>query len=218
MKIVTPPKSIHKSKIINDEIIVTIPVKKRWFEIIWFLWCLIIITPLLYFFGRVFVLLLLFSVGLYGDVPPDFGDDPNVFGTFGIFFIFSTIFLLTELMLIYCLIWRFAGKEIISANRDLFIVTRNLFGWKTYKAYNTSEISALRISRPTDNWTEMFSGLRRIMGLAGTIAFDYGAKTFRFGDGIDEAEARQIIKKIQSHLSSFLSQFEVDSKIDGEYN
>ena len=63
----------------------------------------------------------------------------------------------------------------------------------------------------------MFSGFRRILGLAGTIAFDYGAKTFRFGDGLDEAEGRQIIKKIQAHLSGFLPQFEVDGKVIGEY-
>lgn len=121
-------------------------------------------------------------------------------------------------MIIYSLVWRFAGKEIVSANKNLFVVTRNLFGWKSYKAYKTSDISALRISRPTDRWTEMFSGFRSILGLAGTIAFDYGSKTFRFADSIDEAEGRQIIKKIQLHLSNSLPQFAVDGKIIGEYN
>ena len=219
MKIVVPPKPIHTSEIVNDEIVVTIPVKKRWFEIIWFLWCFIIVTPLLYYFGKLVFLLLLFSAGLYGDVSSfDVGDTTNLPSAIGVLLIPVAIFLLTELMVIYSLLWRFVGKEIVSANKDLLVVTRKLFGWKSYKAYQTSEISALRISRPTDRWTEMFSGFRRILGLAGTIAFDYGAKTFRFGDGLDEAEGRQIIKKIQSHLSGSLRQFEVDGKIIGEYN
>ena len=107
------------------------------------------------------------------------------------------------------------GKEIVSANKDLLVVTRKILGWKSYKAYKTSEISALRISRPTDHWAEAFTAFRRILGLAGTIAFDYGAKSFRFGDALDEAEARQIIKKIQLHLSSYLPQFEVYGKVFG---
>jgi len=219
MKIVAPPKSIHKSEIVNDEIVVTIPVKKRWFEIVWFIWCLVITTPLLYFFGKIVVILLLISAGLYGNASSvDFGDTTYSPGAIGALLIPVAIFLLTELLIIYSLVWRFAGKEIVSANKDLLVVTRNLFGWKSYKAYKTNEISALRISRPTDRWTEMFSGFRRILGLAGTVAFDYGSKTFRFGDGIDEAEGRQIIKKIQSHLSIFLPQFEVDGKVIGEYN
>ena len=219
MKIVAPPKPIHKSEIVNDEIVVTIPVKKRWFEIIWFIWCLIITTPLLYFFGKIVIILLLISVGLYGNASSaDYGDTTYSPGAIGALLIPVAIFLPTELLIIYSLVWRFGGKEIVSANKDLFVVTRNLFGWKSYKAYKTSDISALRISRPIDHWTEIFSGFRRILGLAGTVAFDYGAKTFRFGDGIDEAEGRQIIKKIQSHLSAFLPHFEVDGKVIGEYN
>ena len=39
------------------------------------------------------------------------------------------------------------------------------------------------------------------MGLivGGNIAFDYGAKTYRFGSGIDEAEARKIVGLLESH-------------------
>ena len=219
MKIVTPPKSIHISEIINHEIVVTIPVKKLWFEIIWFLWCFIIATPLVYFFGKIVVLLLLISVGLYGTTSSvDFGDTTYTPSVLGVALISFLIFLATDIMVIYSLLWRFMGKEIVSANRELFVVTRKIFNWKSHKAYKTSEISALRISRPTDRSTEMFSGFRRILGFAGTIAFDYGAKTFRFADGLDEAEGRQIIKKIQSHLSDSFPQFSVDAKIIGEYN
>jgi hypothetical protein len=35
-------------------------------------------------------------------------------------------------------------------------------------------------------------------GFQGSIAFDYGAKTYRFGSGIDEPEARNIIGLLES--------------------
>ena len=35
----------------------------------------------------------------------------------------------------------------------------------------------------------------------GVIAFDYGAKTVKFGLGLDEAEARQILKDINQQLA-----------------
>jgi len=36
----------------------------------------------------------------------------------------------------------------------------------------------------------------------GVIAFDYGAKTYRFAAGIDEAEANDLIPKIKERLPS----------------
>lgn len=219
MKIVTPPKPIHTSEIVDDEIVVTIPVKKRWFEIIIFLWFLTIITPPLYFLGRAIILYLLFSVGLYGDVPSVSGDaTTNVPGTIGGLLFVVIVLLLIELWIIYSLLWRFAGKEIVSANKDLLIVAQKLFNWKPYKAYKTSDISALRISRLNGYQNQLFSDLKSLFGHAGIIAFDYGAKTFRFGNGLDEVEAKQITKKIQLHLSSVLPQFAVDSKVNCEEN
>jgi hypothetical protein len=40
----------------------------------------------------------------------------------------------------------------------------------------------------------------RSLNLGGTIAFDYGARTYRFGSGMDEAEARAIVAHLQSRL------------------
>jgi hypothetical protein len=37
----------------------------------------------------------------------------------------------------------------------------------------------------------------------GSIAFDYGARTFRFGSGVDEAEAKQILAEIQQKYPQY---------------
>jgi hypothetical protein len=39
----------------------------------------------------------------------------------------------------------------------------------------------------------------------GAVAFDYGAATFRFGAGIDEAEAKQIVAEIQQKFPQYRS-------------
>ena len=39
----------------------------------------------------------------------------------------------------------------------------------------------------------------------GIIAFDYGAKKFNFGTGIDEAEAKKILSEIQQRYSQYRS-------------
>jgi hypothetical protein len=200
MKIVAPPKPIHTSEIVNDEIIITIPVKKRWAEIIWLLFFLVFLTYPLYLLGKVLILFLLLSAGFYGDVPSDPGSTTNVSGAIGGMLMIAIILLVIYLWTIYSLLWRFAGREIVSANKDLLVVTRKLFGWKSYKAYKTSDISALRIWRPIDYQTELFFDLKSLFGHAETIAFDYGARSFRFANGLDEAEGRQIIREIQSHL------------------
>jgi len=218
MKIVTPPKPRHTSEVTDEEIVITIPVKKRWFEIVLFLWFLVIISPPLYWLGRAVILYLLYSAGFYGDVLPNAENTVNVPLAIGALITIVLLLLVIELWIIYSLIWRFMGKEIVTANKDVFVVTRKLFSWNPYNAYKTSEISALRIHRPTYRHAELFSDLKSLFGRGGTIAFDYGAKSFQFGVGLDEAEGRQIIKKIESHLSNFLPQFALDGKVVGEYN
>jgi hypothetical protein len=39
-----------------------------------------------------------------------------------------------------------------------------------------------------------------VAGRRWTIAFDYGARTYRFGRGIDEAQAKQVVAELQRRL------------------
>ena len=218
MKFIPPSKSRHTSEVNNEEITITIPVKKRWAEIIWLLFALFFFSQPLYWLGKAVVLFFFSLAGLYGEVPHITDSTVNVISTIGALVIIVLGFLVIELWAVYSLLWRFVGKEIVTVSKDAFVITRKMFGWNRYKAYKTNDVSALRISRPTDYRSELFSEFRRMFGGAGTIAFDYGAKSFRFGAGLDEAEGRQIIKKIQTHLSNILPQSALDGKVIGEYN
>ena len=58
-------------------------------------------------------------------------------------------------------------------------------------------ISNLRVSPQPFNPFN-FSASLQFWGVGGgAIAFDYGARTYRFGGGVDEAEANQIIATIK---------------------
>lgn len=48
--------------------------------------------------------------------------------------------------------------------------------------------------------TDFRSSFSWWLGGVGMIAFDYGARTYRFGRGVDEAEAKQLVAELQRRL------------------
>jgi hypothetical protein len=105
----------------------------------------------------------------------------------------------------YILLWQFVGKEKIVVNTEGLKIRREVLSLNQSKEYLNSHISSLRISQgfnPVD-WS---NGLQ-VWGIGGgVLAFDYGAKTFRFGNGIDEAEAKQIFNEIQFLFPKYLKE------------
>ena len=96
---------------------------------------------------------------------------------------------------IYFWLWNAAGHEIISLTPTGLTVRRDILGFGRSKEYDLPSIKNLRIVPtlviPNFNYAaQSFPG--------GTIAFDYGAKTFRFGGGLDEAEASHLIDVLKS--------------------
>lgn len=82
-------------------------------------------------------------------------------------------------------IWRLTLKIEMDVSRNEIVITHKSLIINQTKHYSAEHIKDLRASNilPTSFWT-------------GTIAFDYRARTIRFGAILDEAEAKQIIAKI----------------------
>lgn len=113
--------------------------------------------------------------------------------------IFSMIWFVIGFLPLSAVIWQLAGQELLEVSPYSLNIRRQLFGWGWTKAYVASDVHELRVSpRPylSDGRRQQ---LQTIWNLSGPLTFDYGAKTIRFGDGLDEAEAKQIIKLIQQH-------------------
>jgi hypothetical protein len=95
-------------------------------------------------------------------------------------------------------LWNLAGREIITVDRELLSVRRELFGVGQTREYTLSQVSALRPIEMTEQ--------ARTKGASvylPKIALDYGPRTFRFCGAVDEAEARQLIAKIEERIEHF---------------
>ena len=98
---------------------------------------------------------------------------------------------------IYAWLWNVAGKEKVTITNLNLTIKRDLFGFGKEKEYDIMHISNLRVSAQPFNPFN-FSASLQFWGIGGgVLAFDYGSRTYRFGGGVDEAEANKIVGTIK---------------------
>jgi len=98
----------------------------------------------------------------------------------------------------------FSGSEVIAVDSAALTVSPLLAPFNRRKTFDVSHVSDLRATPlSADLLHPVFLTGMYLPGLVGGhIAFDYGAKTYRFGAGVDEAEAKQIVKQIVDRYPS----------------
>ncbi len=108
--------------------------------------------------------------------------------------------------------WQAKGLEEIVVGGTFFSVRYALFGVGKTWEFEPGRMRDLRVSSsyvPLSTWAAWF-GKRGKNGKrewnptgiwTGPFAFDYGAKTYHFGAGMDEAEARDILPHLLRRLS-----------------
>jgi tetrahydromethanopterin S-methyltransferase subunit E len=74
---------------------------------------------------------------------------------------------------------------------------RDIGGFGFDKEYDLVQMRDLRVAHLGVNPFDISSSLQLWGVGGGVIAFDYGARTYRFGAGLDEAEAKQIVTAIK---------------------
>ena len=109
-------------------------------------------------------------------------------------------------MAIRMLLWSIMGKEIMIAGKGVLILVRKGDMLSKPKTYDLREVKNIRVQEEPNNNT--FFAQRSDVSLfttKGTIRFDYGMKTIKFGAGIDEPEANYILDKLgEKHIISRL--------------
>ena len=98
---------------------------------------------------------------------------------------------------IYAWLWTVVGKERIILRPGTLATKREVLGFGRSREYDLSHVSNVRISQQSHNPFDFGSGMRSLGIGGGMIAFDYGAKTFRFGASIDEVEAEDIVEELK---------------------
>ena len=97
---------------------------------------------------------------------------------------------------IYLWLWNLMGRQIITMHGHTLTTRRDIGGYGYDKEYDVSQVRDLRVSAMKLNAWD-YSASLQFFGLGGgLVAFDYGAKTYRLGVGLDEAEANLVVGKI----------------------
>ena len=97
---------------------------------------------------------------------------------------------------IYFWLWNLAGHEIVSLTPTSLTIRRDILGFGRSREYDLPSVKNLRIAFTLANTNLTIPA--QSFGGGGTIAFDYGAKTFRFGGGLADAEAAHLIDVLKS--------------------
>lgn len=200
MSIIQFPSARHQITNRFGNLEITIPSVKQWAFIALLIWWLTLwacsetFTGIILFGGLVGLLTqnspadlinLAPSVGFYFD-----------YLFFLVWFTIWTVWTYGGAKAFYMLLWSLAGEEVIEVNRAGIMIRQQIFGYGPGEAYLANYIKGLRISPPSYN-------PRHLRYPAGIIVFDYGAKTLRFGNGVDEAEAKLILAEIKTRFPQY---------------
>ena len=93
---------------------------------------------------------------------------------------------------IYTLAWNAVGRELVVVDGSTFVLRREILGVGRSKEFDCAQVRGLRASRETVSYGSEGGWVR-----TRNLAFDYGARTCRFGEGLDEAEAQQLVEMVK---------------------
>jgi hypothetical protein len=120
----------------------------------------------------------------------------------------ATIFLLKWLVMWliglvvfgYLFIWMIVGQEVITLAGGVLGIRKKTGPLGSTKKYNIYQIRHLR-AQP-DEWPASLDKNQRREWGSGSVLFDYGAETIRFGEMLSEVEAKRIVAFLQAHRVS----------------
>jgi hypothetical protein len=93
--------------------------------------------------------------------------------------------------------WQVMGKEIVTVQGQTLQTQREGGGIGFRKEYDVPQMANLRVENPKFSPLDVSSSLQ-LWGIGGgLIAFEYGTKTRRFGTGLDDAEAKQVVESLK---------------------
>jgi len=105
------------------------------------------------------------------------------------------------IMVIFSILRLLIGKERIIIERGIMTIKKSIFGIGRKRSYEIKSIKNLDINTTSDERNSKKNYRRSIRIKVGTIKFDYGMKTIRFANDIDEAEAKMIIEKLKKNTN-----------------
>ncbi|MCP4429278.1 MAG: hypothetical protein GY803_32745 [Chloroflexi bacterium] len=178
MSYVKPAAARHTAIDFGDQLAIAIPSRKQWFQLPFLIFWLMGWT-----FGELAALNDIAQRGLNGS---------------GLFLlVWVTFWTIGGAMALLTLLWILLGREMIIMDGRLTLThRREILGVGRSKNYDLSLIQDLRTVTLSLPRPRQWPGWQNY----GVIAFDYGAKTIRIGNSLDEAEAKQIIRVLGKYM------------------
>lgn len=99
-------------------------------------------------------------------------------------------------------LYNIKGKEIIQIDGYELKHIRDFVLFKRSKEYEMAHIKGLRASTNNSSIFNFNSGMEFWGLTGGTVAFDYGHNTHKFGSGLDEAEAKHIVETVKHRYTN----------------
>ncbi|MDS4026800.1 MAG: hypothetical protein RKO25_07440 [Candidatus Contendobacter sp.] len=103
---------------------------------------------------------------------------------------------------IFALAWMIAGREIVSVNGQDLVHVRTVSGISRSKEYTLSAVSNLRASPQQFSLSNQDADFEYWGLSGGSIAFDYGKSTHRFGAGLNDAEAEHVVSSLKKRFGN----------------
>lgn len=106
----------------------------------------------------------------------------------------------------FCLLtvlWQLAGREIIGVDMGHLVHQLQILGFRWRREYRGDQIRRLRAVDYTPGFNRQGSWMPPLIGQGvGPIAFDFGSRSVRIGQSLDEAEAPRILEMLSARLPS----------------
>ena len=182
-----PPR--YTTRELDDTLLIHIPAQKQWGNML-----SLAFGVLIWFFCAKFFL------GDFSLAPGISEIDPAILFVlcpWAIFIVFT----------VFILIWQLLGEEVIRVSSQSLSIQHVLLGVNLpgfSKEYVLKHIKALHVSRlPDPKDLSRWARVAQRYGLSGgRLSFEYEIQTIRFGLGLEEIEAHQLLDKISQKLHS----------------
>lgn len=126
-----------------------------------------------------------------GEVPP---------GEEGLMLAWLGVWTVSGLAALVALQWQVMGKEIVTVQGQTLKTQREGGGIGFRKEYDLQQMANLRVEQPRFSPFDVSASFQ-LWGIGGgVIAFESAGKTSRFGAGLDEAEAKQVVESLNRRI------------------
>lgn len=159
---------------------VSLPSRKNWFILIF-----LGIWMLGWAVGELGVLGLLFSGIVRGPAPP-------------IILAWLLMWTVGGMLAMTFLLWGLVGREVITIRENVLVIRRQIWRFGYDRRYELARVHNLRGAAWLTDASGVIGSIGRFSG-AGTIVFDCGGLTHRFGAGLGAEEAARVVEVLAPH-------------------